>query len=147
MKRHFTFLMAAFALMVSMMMPLGMKGQVRATKTEGFESAPTSTSYQGTVNVTSSNSDCGIEWQIFYGTVSTSSAISGDNSAAMRLYKSNNNYGYLKNTTPVYGLSKVTFKAKAATTSGASIKVKVLFPKFIVEPSFTIIRFDSYSLW
>ena len=127
MKRHFTFLMAAFALMVSMMMPLGMKGQVRATKTEGFESAPTSTSYQGTVNVTSSNSDCGIEWQIFYGTVSTSSAISGDNSAAMRLYKSNNNYGYLKNTTPVYGLSKVTFKAKAATTSGASIKVNISY--------------------
>ena len=29
MKRHFTFLMAAFALMVSMMMPLGMKGQTR----------------------------------------------------------------------------------------------------------------------
>ena len=28
MKRHFTFLMAAFALMVSMMMPLGMKGQI-----------------------------------------------------------------------------------------------------------------------
>lgn len=33
MKRNFTFLMAAFALMVSMMMPLGMKGQVRATNT------------------------------------------------------------------------------------------------------------------
>ena len=31
MKRHFTFLMAAFALMVSMMMPLGMKGQTSVT--------------------------------------------------------------------------------------------------------------------
>lgn len=29
MKRNFTFLMTAFALMVSMMMPLGMKGQMR----------------------------------------------------------------------------------------------------------------------
>ena len=31
MKRNFTFLIAAFALMVSMMMPLGMKGQTRET--------------------------------------------------------------------------------------------------------------------
>ena len=31
MKRHFTFLMAAFALMVSMMMPLGMRGQTSVT--------------------------------------------------------------------------------------------------------------------
>ena len=33
MKRNFTFLIAAFALMVSMMMPLGMKGENRGLHT------------------------------------------------------------------------------------------------------------------
>lgn len=126
MKRNFTFLMAAFALIVSMMMPLGVKGQTRATKTEGFEAASTGTNYQGTVTISDDNSDCGIAWQIYYGNVSTSSAISSQ-SAAMRLYKGNNNYGYLKTTTPIYGLSQVKFDAKASTAGGALIKVNISY--------------------
>lgn len=94
-----------------------------STLTEGFENATTSTNYQGTVTVTEEQSDCGIGWEIFYGTVSTSSKITGNNSAALRLYAGNDNYGYLKTTTPIEGLTKVAFKIKAAISSSASIKV------------------------
>ena len=94
-----------------------------STLTEGFENATTSTSYQGTVTVTEKQSDCGIGWEIFYGTVSTSSKITGNNSAAMRLYAGNDNYGYLKTTTPIEGLTNVAFKIKAANSNSASIKV------------------------
>lgn len=96
------------------------------TKTEGFESAATSTSYQGTVTIASNKSDCGIGWSIYYGTVSTSSKISGSNSAALRLYTSNN-YGYLKTTTAIDNLTKVALKAKAATSNSAAIKVNVSY--------------------
>ena len=98
------------------------------TKTEGFEQATTSTNYQGTVTVNTEQSDCGIGWTIYYGCVSTSSKISGNNSAALRLYTSNN-YGYLKTTTPIDGLSNVTFKAKAATSNSAKIKVNISYSK------------------
>ena len=98
------------------------------TKTEGFEEATTSTNYQGTVTVNTEQSDCGIGWTIYYGCVSTSSKISGNNSAALRLYTSNN-YGYLKTTTPIDGLSKVTFNAKAATSNSAKIKVNISYSK------------------
>lgn len=94
-----------------------------STLTEGFEKATTSTSYQGTVTVTEEKSDCGIGWEIFYGTVSTTSKITGNNSAAMRLYAGNDNYGYLKTTTPIEGLTKVTFNIKA----GKDKTIKVIF--------------------
>jgi len=96
------------------------------TKTEGFESASTGTNYQGTVTVSTEKSDCSIGWEIYYGNVSTSSKISGNNSAALRLYTSAN-YGYLKTTTAIDGLSKVTFKAKAAGSNGAKIKVNISY--------------------
>ena len=94
------------------------------TKTEGFETKSAGTSYQGTVNVAANESDCGISWEIYYGTVSTSSKITGGNSVALRLYTSNN-YGYLESKTNVTGLTKVTFNAKAATSNSASIKIDV----------------------
>lgn len=93
-------------------------------KTEGFEGKTAGSDYQSTITISTSESDCGIGWQIYYGTVSTSSKISGSNSAALRLYTSNN-YGYIKTTTPIEGLSNVAFKAKAATSNGATIKVNV----------------------
>lgn len=55
MKRHFTFLMAAFALMVCMIMPLGMKGQMRATNTLLSEDFSSITSGNST-NTSGSNS-------------------------------------------------------------------------------------------
>ncbi len=94
------------------------------TKTEGFETKSAGNSYQGTVNVAANESDCGISWEIYYGTVSTSSKITGENSVALRLYTSNN-YGYLESKTNVTGLTKVTFNAKAATSNSASIKIDV----------------------
>lgn len=96
------------------------------TKTEGFEKATAATNYQGTVNISSENSDCGLNWEIFYGNVSTSSAIAGNNSAALRLYTSDN-YGYIKTTSPIEDLSKVSFSAKAASTNGANIKINVSY--------------------
>ena len=96
------------------------------TKTEGFETATAGSNYQGTVTLSSNESDCGIGWEIYYGCVSTSSKITGNNSAALRLYTSNN-YGYLKTTTPIDGLSNVTFNAKAATTNSASIKIDIKY--------------------
>ncbi|MBO4601724.1 MAG: Ig-like domain-containing protein [Salinivirgaceae bacterium] len=99
------------------------------TKTEGFETATAGSAYQGTVTVTTDKSDCGIGWEIYYGCVSTSSKISGINSAAIRLYKSDkdNDYGYIKTTTAIDGLSKVTFNAKSATSGDAKIKVHILY--------------------
>ena len=97
-----------------------------STKTEGFEAASTGTNYQSTVTVNESSSDCGIGWEIYYGTISTSSKIAGNNSAALRLYTTAN-YGYLKTTTAINGLTQVSFKAKAATTNSASIKIDVKY--------------------
>ena len=96
------------------------------TLEEGFEKATTGTNYQGTVTVKTTESDCGIAWKIYYGTVSTSSTISGNKSAALRLYTSKN-YGYLKTTTPIDGLSKVSFKAKAAESNGAKIMINISY--------------------
>ena len=96
------------------------------TLEEGFEKATTGTDYKGTVTVKTTDSDCGIAWKIYYGTVSTSSTISGNKSAALRLYTSDN-YGYLKTTTPIDGLSKVSFKAMAATSKNAKIKVNISY--------------------
>ena len=95
------------------------------TKTEGFEGKTAGNDYQSTVTVSTSESDCGIGWELYYGTVSESSKISGSNSAALRLYSSSSNLGYLKTTTPIEGLSNVSFKAKASTSNSAKIKVNV----------------------
>lgn len=94
--------------------------------TEGFETASTGNDYQSTVTVATNKSDCGVSWEIYYGCVSTSSAISGSNSAALRLYTSEN-YGYLKTTSPINDLRKVSFKAKAATSNSAAIKINLLY--------------------
>ena len=97
-----------------------------ATKTEGFETKSTDTNYQGTVNITTSESDCGIAWQIYYGNVSADVKLAGDKSAQMRWYSGNKNtnYGYVKNTTPVYGLSNVAFKAKV---SNVNLKMEISY--------------------
>ena len=94
--------------------------------TEGFETATAGNSYQGTVTVATDKSDCGVSWEIYYGCVSTSSKISGNNSAALRLYTSDN-YGYLKTTSAINDLRKVSFKAKAAETKSAKIKINLLY--------------------
>lgn len=86
------------------------------TKTEGFEKKATSTTYNSTVTISEDESDCGIGWSIYYGTVSTNDKISGNNSAQMRYYSSSNNRGYVQNTTPIEGLSHIAFKARVSST-------------------------------
>lgn len=97
-----------------------------AEKTEGFETKAAENNYQGTVVVTADQSDCSVGWKIYYGCVSTTDKISGKNSAALRLY-TKEQYGYIQTTTAIEGLSKVSFKAKAATTKSASILVDVYY--------------------
>lgn len=86
------------------------------TKTEGFETKATSTTYNGTVTVSSAESDCGIGWTIYYGTVSTNDKISGSKSAQMRYYSTSDNRGYVQSTTAIDGLSHVAFKARVSST-------------------------------
>lgn len=85
--------------------------------TEGFTAG---TNYQSTVTVGAE----GKQWKIFYGTPSTSSKITGSQSLAMRLYTSNN-YGYAEMQFDVPGATKVSFKAKAATSKSAVIKLTI----------------------
>ena len=97
-----------------------------AEKTEGFETKAAENNYKGTVVVTADQSDCSVGWKIYYGCVSTTDKISGENSAALRLY-TEEKYGYIQTTTAIEGLSKVSFKAKAAKTKSASILVDVYY--------------------
>ena len=116
MKRRLTILTAVLALLAFLAIPMGMWGQ--STKTEGFESASTSTTYNSTFTVNESQSDCGIGWSIYYGTVSTNGALQGSKSAQMRWYKSaSSNYPYLKSTTAIDNLTNVAFKAKVGNTA------------------------------
>ena len=128
MKKQLNNLKSLFLMLILM---LGVGTNVWAetnTKTEGFETAKTSTYYQGTVTINEQNSDCGIKWEIYYGCVSTTNKISGNNSAALRLYTSNN-YGYIKTISPIEGLKKVSFNAKAETSYSANIKVNISYSK------------------
>lgn len=94
-------------------------------KTEGFEKADASTTYNSTVTVPASKSDCGIAWTIYYGTVSTNDKISGSKSAQMRWYASSDtNYPYLMTTTAINGLSHIDFKAR---TSNVNVKMDVCY--------------------
>ena len=118
MKRSFTILTAALALLACLVIPVGMWGQTRDTKTETFENQTAGTTYNSTQNYQAGNSVCGIEWTIYYGTVSTSGPIAGSKSAQMRWYKSaSSNYPYLKSTTAIDGLTNVAFKAKVGNTA------------------------------
>ena len=88
-----------------------------STKTEGFETATAGSVYNSTQYYTTSQSDCGIAWTMYYGTVSTDGKIAGSKSAQMRYYQTAlTTYGYIMTTTPIYGLSNVSFKAKVGDT-------------------------------
>lgn len=114
------------AAMLVMLFSIGVGNVWALTKTEGFETKTTSTTYNSTTYITTNESDCDISWTIYYGCVSTSSKLSGENSAAMRLYSHNSlGYGYLQSTTSISNLSQVSFKAKAGTGNSGLIKMDV----------------------
>ena len=97
-----------------------------ATKTEGFEAKATSTTYNSTVTIDATESDCNIAWEIYFGTVSTNDKISGTRSAQMRWYSGDNvgKIPYAKTTTPIDGLTNVTLKAR---TSNLNVKMDVCY--------------------
>ncbi|KQR91859.1 hypothetical protein ASG01_12705 [Chryseobacterium sp. Leaf180] len=86
--------------------------------TTGFESGfATSQSYQSTVTTGPS----GGTWKTYYGTPSTTGAISGFVSQQIRIYN-DGNIGYTQTEFGTANISKVTFKAK---NSAANTNVKV----------------------
>lgn len=113
MKKTFTRFLTALALFAFFIPSLTVMG---GTKTEGFESATPSSTYNQTVTVNANESDCGIGWTIYYGTVSTQGPINGQ-SAQMRWYKSaSTNYPYIQSTTAIDNLTNVAFKARVGHT-------------------------------
>ena len=90
--------------------------------TEGFTAG---SDYQTTVTQ-GPTTPTSQQWEIFYGTTSTSSAITGSQSIAMRKYTGASNYGYAEMKFDVTGApTKVTFNAKAATSNKAALKLTV----------------------
>ena len=87
---------------------------------ESSESFTAGTNYQNTVD----QGPTGKQWKIYYGTTSTSSAITGNQSLAMRLYTSSN-YGYARTMWKLSRVTKISFKAKAGTSNNAAIKIDV----------------------
>ena len=107
----------SFFLLLGLLLSVGNAWGETKTKTEGFETQAATTTYNGTVTITTGKSDCGIGWKIYYGTVSTNDKISGSKSAQMRWYASStSNYPYAETTTAVEGLSKVELKARTSST-------------------------------
>lgn len=84
---------------------------------EGFETQEAGSTYNTTKTYTANESDCGIGWTMYYGTVSTNDKIAGNNSAQMRYYSSTtNNRPYIQTTTPIEDLSSISFKARVSST-------------------------------
>ena len=93
------------------------------SKTETFENQGASTTYNSTQTYTAANSNASIAWSMYYGTVSTSSCLTGSKSAHMRWYSSaTGNIPNIKTTTAVSGLQTLTFNAAVSNTN---IKMKV----------------------
>ena len=124
----------ALAMAIGMGFAIGNNSQVKAVDaapgdetnvpTESFDSEDYSsgTGYQGTVTEGPENGT----WTVYYGCFSTSSAITGTRSAAIRLYTTNN-YGYLKTNFGTDYVSKVSFRIKAAQSNSARINVNVQY--------------------
>lgn len=81
----------------------------------GFESCGTGTNYQGTQTYDSSKAN-GASWSVYYGTVSTSSKITGSNSMHMRLY-SNKNAAHAEMTSNISNVSALSFNYAVSNKS------------------------------
>lgn len=94
------------------------------TKTEGFEKAPIGTNYKDNVTINESESDCGLGWKIYYGTPTKtkSHVINGNVGVGIRFY-SDGKLGYIKTTTPMEGLKKVSFAAKVSNKKALLVNV------------------------
>ena len=100
-------------------------GYTNTTVVEDFEKQSAGTTYNSTQTYTTSNSNAGIAWYMYYGTVSTNNAIVGSKSAQMRWYESSSsNYPYTQTTTALDGLQTIKFRSKVGNTN---VKVDVLY--------------------
>ena len=98
-------------------------GTADYSKTETFENQSASSTYSGEHTFTAANSNAGISWYMYCGTVSTNAVLTSSKSAQMRWYSSaTSNIPYIETTTTVSGLQKITFNA---AVSNANIKMKV----------------------
>lgn len=112
-------------LLLMALMLVGAGSAWAETKTEGFETADASTTYNSTKTYTTAESDCGIAWTMYYGTVSTNDKINGTKSAQMRWYSSaKDNLPYIMTTTAIDGLTNVALKAR---TSDKNVKMDVCY--------------------
>ena len=92
-------------------------GYKDTTIVEDFQKQSTGTIYNSTVEKSADDSNAGIGWYIYYGTISSSDPLVGTKSAQMRWYKSSkDNYPYLKDTTQLLSLSNIKFKAQVGNT-------------------------------
>lgn len=93
----------------------------------GFESADGFTA-GSTYNTTSTQGPSGSQWQVYYGTASSTAAtlLTGSNSMVLRKYNDDTYWGYAEMLFDVTGgPTKVQFNAKAQTSNGASLKLTV----------------------
>lgn len=75
----------------------------------GFENCTASTTYNSTKTYTSSEAD-GAAWSVYYGTVSTSSKLTGTKSMHMRWYSSaKTNYPHAETTSPIANVKAFKF--------------------------------------
>lgn len=103
-------------LLLLLCMIVGLGNAWADKKTEGFESATTTTTYNSTQTITTEKSDCGIAWSIYYGSPSATGAITGGKSCLIRYYTADAKLGYAQTTTGIKGLTNVTFNAKVTNT-------------------------------
>ena len=93
-------------------------GLANKTIIEDFEKQTAISTYNSTQTYSTSDSNVGIAWSMYYGCVSTESKIKGNNSAQMRWYSSaTSNLGYVKSTTALLSLSSLKFRAKVSDTN------------------------------
>lgn len=91
----------------------------------GFESSEGFTTHENYQSTWIEGAN-GKQWEIYYGSPSTSSCITGSQSLALRLYSTTPaHHGYAEMLFDVYGATGVSFKAKAATSNGALLKLTI----------------------
>ena len=100
------------AVSLIMMLTLGLTNawSETETKTEGFETASTG-SYDAK-SISSDKSDCGIEWMLDKCHITSTNAINGKSCIIRWSSTQPNDIGYARTTTPIKGLTNITFKAK-----------------------------------
>jgi len=102
-------------ILLGMMLSINQVWGATSVYSTGFENCSTGTDYKSTQNYTLQAAD-GASWTVYYGTVSTTGKISGNNSMHMRLYN-DNKAGYLEQTSNITNVDSVDFKYAVSNKS------------------------------